>query len=78
VTADSIIGQGLGLPQKLVELRAGNGQRLLASVSPNAEFVVMPLPNEQGGTDQVVFRYSGAKDENCTEIWTPEGGGPRE
>jgi hypothetical protein len=62
------------IPQKVVELRiAGSAPSLLASVSVEATSIAMPVANDQGGVDQVVFRYSGIV-ELGIEIWIPVEG----
>ena len=71
MNADFVPGKGRGLPHKLVELRTGVSPRLLASVGADQTSITVSVPNKDGGNDLIAFFYSGAKDENGIEIWTP-------
>jgi hypothetical protein len=61
------------IAQKLVELRVGSSSpAMMASISVEVTSVIMPMPNARGGYDQVLFRYSGAVNEDAVEIWIPD------
>jgi hypothetical protein len=62
------------IPQKVVELRTGgSAPRLMASISVEASSIAMPVPNDHGSYDEVLFRYSGVIEEGI-EIWIPVEG----